>query len=207
MIKFFAELTGAFFLTITVGLAPNPLAVGLVLSALVYLFSDVSGSHFNPAVTLACWVRDEISMRQMWSYMIAQISGTVPAAVFVWWISDTNFVTAPDIATGTYQFIGLELVLSAFFILVYLGMMFPARRRKNPAFGLMIGLAFGACYLIAESITGTGLNPAMTLAFIAADTLNNGYSYYYLPVYLMAPLLAGLAAAFIHSRIINPEAA
>lgn len=204
MIKFQAELIGVFFLTVTVGLTVNPLAAGLILSALVYLFSDVSGAHFNPAVTFACWVRDEISTRQLWSYLIAQVSGAVPAVVFVWWVSGGTYVAEPDSSTSTLQFIGLEFILSLFFVLVFLGMMFPPKRRKSPAFGFVIGLAFAACFIIASPITGTGINPVLTVAFIAADTINNGYSYYYLPVYLFAPLLAGMAAAFVFGRLINP---
>lgn len=204
MQKFQAELIGVLFLTLAVGLTSSPLAIGLVLGTLVYLFSEASGAHLNPAVSLACWARDEISTRQLWSYLMAQVSGAVPAVVFLWWFTGGTYAPMPESSVGTIRFIGLELILSLFFVLVYLGMMYPPRRRKNPAYGLMIGLAFAACYMITIPITGMGLNPVTTVIFIAADSLNNGYSYFYLPVYLIAPLLGGLAAAFIYGRVINP---
>ena len=204
MQKFLAELIGVFIFTLAVGLTSSPIAIGLVLGSLVYLFSEASGAHLNPAVTLSCWARDEISTRQLWSYLMAQVSGAVPAVVFLWWFTGVTYAPMPESSVSTIRFIGLELVLSLFFVLVYLGMMYPPRRRKNPAYGFVIGLAFAACYMITIPITGMGLNPVTTAMFIAADTVNNGYSYYYLPVYLMAPLLGALAAAFIYGKVINP---
>ncbi|PWN08226.1 MIP/aquaporin family protein [Rhodohalobacter mucosus] len=204
MQKYQAELIGVLFLTLAIGLTSSPLAIGLILGTLVYLFSDASGAHLNPAVSVACWARDEISTRQLWSYLMAQLSGAVPAVVFLWWFTGGTYAPMPESSVGTLRFIALELILSLLFVLTYLGMMYPPRRRKNPAFGFVIGLVFGACYMITIPITGMGLNPVTTTMFIVADTLNNGYSYYYLPVYLIAPLLGGLAAVFIYGRVISP---
>ncbi|MDX1592354.1 MAG: aquaporin [Balneolaceae bacterium] len=204
MQKFQSELIGVFFLTLTVGLTSSPIAIGLVLGALVYLFSDSSGAHLNPAISLACWAKDEMNSRMLLSYLMAQTCGAVLAVMFLWWFTSATYAPAPETSVSTLQFISLEFILSMFFVLVYLGMMYPPKRRKNPAYGIVIGLAFAACYMITIPITDTGLNPVMSVIFIIADTVNNGYSYYYLPVYLIAPLLGALAAAFIYGKTINP---
>jgi glycerol uptake facilitator protein len=206
MQKFQSELIGVFFLTLTVGLTSSPIAIGLILGTLVYLFSESSGAHLNPAVSLACWAKDEINTRMLLSYLMAQVCGAVPAVIFLWWFTGATYAPMPETSVSTPRFISLEFILSLFFVMVYLGMMFPPRRRKNPAYGIVIGLTFAACYMITIPITGMGLNPVMSTVFIIADAVNNGYSYFYLPVYLLAPLLGALAAVFIYGKLINPAA-
>ena len=66
MNKYIVEFVGTFFLVLTIGLAvipPGdagtlaPLAIGAVLTVMVYAGGHVSGAHYNPAVTLAVWLR------------------------------------------------------------------------------------------------------------------------------------------------------
>jgi len=202
MLKFSAELFGSLFLTLAVGLSGNPMAAGLILAALIYLFSDISGSHFNPAVSLAAWITGKISPDQLLFYVTAQLIGAVFGAFLVWQISGISHVASPSHSTGTYEFIAVELLFSFLFVLLFLFMVYPSKKQRNPVFGLMIGLTFYGSYMIAEPISGTGLNPALTSAFVLIDFLNNGFSYYYLPIYIFAPLLGGLAASFIYKKLL-----
>lgn len=199
MPKFFTEFTGIFFITIIVGISANPLAPGLLLAAMLYVASEFSEPHFNPAVSMAAWLVGEINLSEFISYLSAQISGAFTGALFIWWLSDTTFITAPAQSTQTFEFISVEVLFSFLFVLVFLFMMYPARR-KNPLFGLIIGLTLSGCYMITEPISGPGLNPALNTAYIFFDWLNSGYSYYYLPVYLLAPLVGGLGAAFVYKK-------
>jgi aquaporin Z len=65
MKKYIAEFIGTFFLVLTVGctIIPGvagviaPLAIGGALMMMVYAGGHISGGHFNPAVTLAVFVR------------------------------------------------------------------------------------------------------------------------------------------------------
>jgi aquaporin Z len=178
------------------------LAAGSILAALVYLFSDISGSHYNPAVTIAAWVAGKLNLQQMFGYIFFQLTGAIAGAFAVWRISDSTHIARPAQSTGTIEFIAIELLFSLFFVLIFLYMVYPAKKRRNPVYGIMIGLTFAAAYIIAEPISGTGLNPATTTAFIIADTFNNGYSHYYLPIYLLAPLVGGLTASAIYSKLV-----
>ncbi len=65
--KYIVEMIGTFFLILTIGhcvigktatdgLIP-PLAIGLALMTMVYAGGHISGAHYNPAVTLAVWIR------------------------------------------------------------------------------------------------------------------------------------------------------
>ncbi|TVR29942.1 MAG: hypothetical protein EA390_09055 [Balneolaceae bacterium] len=202
MLKFSAELFGTLFLTLAVGLSGNPVAAGLILAALIYLFSDISGSHFNPAISLAAWVSGKISLDQLLLHLAAQLTGAVFGAFLVWQLSGITHVASPSPSTGTYEFIVVEFLFSFLFVLIFLFMVYPGEKRRNPIFGLMIGLTFYGSYIIAEPISGTGLNPAFTSAFVLADFLNNGFSYYYLPIYILAPLLGGLVASFVYKKMV-----
>ena len=66
MAKYIVEFIGTFFLVFTVGMTviePGgagemaPLAIGSALMVMIYAGGHISGGHYNPAVTLAVWIR------------------------------------------------------------------------------------------------------------------------------------------------------
>ncbi len=201
MLKHFIEFLGTFLLVAALGISGDPIAIGLIMAALIYIGADISGGHFNPAVTLAAWAADEIPASKISANIFSQIFGALSASAFVWWISGTTFVTQPDTSTSLSVFIAVEFLFSFFFILVFLHFVYPNRRRRNPIYGIVAGGVLGGCYLITEPYTGVGLNPALNIGFITADSINHGYSYYHLPIYLFTPLIGGLAAAFAHRKL------
>lgn len=202
MQKFYSELLGTFLFTVFVGLSGNPLGTGLLLACMVYLASGISGSHFNPAISLAAWLTGHINTRFLGVYLLAQISGAFPGAAFVWWLSGSTYSPSPGQLIGVSGFIILEILFSTLFFVLFLCVMYPGEGKKNPAFGFIIGLGLAGCYMITEPLAGTGLHPFMNLAFSLLDLLNNGYSWQHLPVYFFAPGIGALAAAFLYRRMI-----
>ena len=91
MKKYFVEFIGTFFLVFTVGtvmIAPGaglfaPLAIGAVLTAMIYAGGHISGAHYNPAVTFAVWFRGKMDSRDVFPYMITQVIAGVVAALAV----------------------------------------------------------------------------------------------------------------------------
>lgn len=88
MNKYLVEFIGTFFFVATIGFtllepgagAMAPIAIGSVLMVMVYAGGHVSGAHYNPAVTLAVWMRGRCPMEDVIPYMVAQVLGTGAAA-------------------------------------------------------------------------------------------------------------------------------
>ena len=62
MKKYLTEFIGTLFLVLIIGLTQNPLAIGFGLTVLVYMGAHISGAHYNPAVSLAMFIKKEIAV-------------------------------------------------------------------------------------------------------------------------------------------------
>src|ERR1700746_2575292 len=87
--KMIAEFIGTFVLVLTVGASVRsgaalaPLAIGAALMVMVYAGGHISGGHYNPAVTMAVFVRGRIGSTQAITYWVAQLAGGLVAAFVV----------------------------------------------------------------------------------------------------------------------------
>src|SRR3972149_3950015 len=80
MKKYIVEFIGAYFLVLTIGFtvlepgagAMAPLAIGSALMVMVYAGGHISGGHYNPAVTLAVWLRGKCPTADVAPYILAQ---------------------------------------------------------------------------------------------------------------------------------------
>src|ERR1700722_20405146 len=83
MKKYLVEFIGTFFLVFTVGscvISPGagdfaPLAIGACLMVMVYAGGHISGGMYNPAVSLAVFIRGKMSTLSFIGYVAAQILG------------------------------------------------------------------------------------------------------------------------------------
>ena len=79
MKKYIIELIGTFFLVLIIGLTENPIAIGLGLAVLVYMGAHISGAHYNPVVTLAMYINNQIDLKESGKYIASQLTGSVVA--------------------------------------------------------------------------------------------------------------------------------
>lgn len=176
-------------------LLAHALAVGLGLGALIAMLQSVSGSHFNPAVTLAFWRTKTISGVVATRYVTAQILGAVVGAA----AANLSF-GLDSLAISSTSRTGLGLVLSEavatfVLVLVILGLVRASRPNSVPA---AVG-AWVACAVFATSSTGFA-NPAATIARIFTDTYTGvapGSASAFLAAQVIAGLLAAHAAAVL----------
>ena len=177
------ELTGA---VTHVGVA---LTFGLVVLALIYALGDVSGAHFNPAVTLGFVAARRFPLWETGPYLLVQILGACAASLCLWAVfpaSETLGATIPRGSAG--QSFVLEALLTGFLMFVILNSTTGAKEK-----GLVVGIVVGAVIaleaLFAGPISGASMNPARSLGpAVVSGHLEA------LWVYLAAPVLGATAA-------------
>src|SRR3954469_241825 len=101
MKKYLVEFIGTFFLVFTVGMAVRgnaalaPIAIGASLMVMIFAGGHVSGGHFNPAVTLAVYIRGKLPKGDVLPYWIAQFVAGVVAALVVTFLFGGKSVPTP----------------------------------------------------------------------------------------------------------------
>src|SRR3954470_848309 len=89
MKKYLVEFIGTFFLVFTVGLTVRqgipfaPFAIGSILMVMIFAGGHISGGHYNPAVTLAAYLRGRCDAKDVAPYWVAQFVGAVVAGLTV----------------------------------------------------------------------------------------------------------------------------
>jgi glycerol uptake facilitator-like aquaporin len=147
-----------------IALLANSLATGCGLAVLILLFGPLSGAHFNPAVTLAAALREELSRRDAAGYLAAQFIGAfagVAAAHLMF--GEPLFFASTQVRTGASQWWS-EFVASFGLLSVILGCV----RTRPDAVPFAVGAYITAAYWFTASTSFA--NPAVTLARAASNT-------------------------------------
>lgn len=214
-----AEFLGTFWLTfggcgsavlsaafpqLGIGFAGVALAFGLTVLTGVYAFGNISGGHFNPAVTVGLWAGARFAARDVLPYIIVQVVGAIIAAIVLYFIAKGHpgfelgsFASNGygDFSPGHYTLAaGLvtEVVLTFFFLIIILG----ATSSRAPAgfAGIAIGLALTLIHLISIPVTNTSVNPARS----TGPALIAGAAHIkQLWLFWLAPILGGLIAGVV----------
>ncbi|AZI45017.1 aquaporin family protein (plasmid) [Deinococcus psychrotolerans] len=140
-------------------LAADALVPGLVILALVYGLSDLSGAHFNPAVTLAFALRGSLPWARVPGYLAAQFLG---ACGGVWLVSACVPLPKAHELVRPWGAFGLETVCTTLLLVI----LATAKRKAEVGSqaGLVIAGTLGLCLFTAGSVSTIGVNPTRTLA-------------------------------------------
>ncbi|UZO80171.1 MIP family channel protein [Aquimarina sp. ERC-38] len=162
---------------------------GLIVMALIYALGDISGAHFNPAVTVAFAYAKKFSWKEVPGYIIIQVAGAVTASAILWFLfPDSQFLggTLPTITP--YKAFILELLLTFFLMLVIINVSTGSKE-----VGTMAGIAIGGVVLLealfAGPVTNASMNPARSLApALFSGQLQHQW------LYLTAPFIGAIMA-------------
>ena len=212
MPRLLTEFIGTFFLVLTIGLtvvSPHPelapLGIAAILMVMIYMGGHVSGAHYNPAVTLAIWMRGKLPTRDVGPYMLAQILGSLAASVLVAFVLERPLRVAPGAETSTAEFFVVELLFTFALALVVLNVATSRETAGNDSYGLAIGFTVLAGAFAAGSISGGAFNPAVALGPILTDAVaGDGGTLGGLWVYLVAQF-GGAALAAVVFKVQNPN--
>ena len=208
------ELIGTYFLVLTVGLTVvagtplAPLAIGSALMIMVYMGGHVSGAHYNPAVTLAVWMRGKLPGRDVVPYWIAQLIGALLAALTVRAVTGKTFAPAPGPGVGTGSALLVEAVFTFALALVVLNAATARQTEGNSFYGLAIGFTIVVAAFGGGPVSGgafnpaVGVGPALVRAFVGGDEGAGALAPVW--VYVVGPL-GGAALAALFFRYQNPE--
>ncbi len=178
-------------------LMAHAVVVGLALAVLILMFQTVSGSHFNPSVTLAFWRSGAIDGVTASGYVLAQILGALLGVV----AANVTF-GEPLLTVSATSRDGLGLVIAeglATFVLVLL-IFALVRVDRRDAIPAAVG-CWVAAIVFATASTGFA-NPAVTVARIFTDTFT-GIAPSSVWAFLVAQLLAAVMAVPV-ARFLYP---
>ncbi|MBA3696625.1 MAG: aquaporin family protein [Methylotenera sp.] len=163
-----------------IALLANSIATGCGLFVLISLLAPISSAHFNPVVSLLAWQVGTLGKRDLFAYILAQVSGAIGGI----WLTHILF-TMPIIQTSGKSRHGLGIWLSEFFAtLILLTVVYLGVKYAKEKVAMLVALTVTAGYwftsstffanpavTIARSLTNTfvGIAPTDVFGFIAAQ--------------------------------------
>ena len=180
--------------------------------ALAYVLGPISGCHVNPAVTMGALITKRISAAGAIGYWIAQFVGDILGELALWGTLATSplyhrtttglgtdgWGVASHIHIGAGGAFVAEIVLSAFFVFVVLGV--TSKSANAATAGMVIGLSLTVAHLIGIPITGTSVNPARSLG---PALIVGGTALHQVWLFIVAPLVGGVVAAIAHRALFS----
>ncbi|XP_052071843.1 aquaporin-8-like [Mytilus californianus] len=184
------------------------LAHGLMIALLIMGLGNISGGHFNPAVTLGVALNDGISLSLSVLYFCAQMIGGALGAAFTRAVLPSNvYHGAISINGGAHTLspgvepgwaILCEAILT--FVLVFTVLMNALDKRNQDSVltPLAIGFAVAVDIMGGGMTTGGSMNPARSFGPALAVSAFNTDVWKHHYVYWIGPAIGSLVAAGIY---------
>ena len=206
MKKYITEIIGTFFLVLIIGLTGNPIAIGLGLAVLVYMGAHISGAHYNPAVTLAMYINDQIDIKESGKYVASQLIGSIIAVFILTELGQDSFSVVSK-TTEIQSFFVAEILFTFLLVFVILNVALNKDLKGNQFYGLAIGLTVTAGAFSVGDISGAVLNPAVSfgpslMSFIDPQVIGDNVSSSDFFVYFLITGITGsVLASYLYKKI------
>ena len=171
------------------------------MAALVYAGGHISGGHYNPAVTLAVYLRGLMDPPHLISaldsalYVLAQLGGAFGGgAVAAYVEGGLDNILSPAINLQAHTRLAalfVEMIFTWMLTLVFLNTCTNRMLSKNQYFGIAIGFALAAGAIVVDDISGGFMNPAIGVAL----PVLTGRQYSNIWVYVIGELMGGVLGA------------
>ena len=202
--KLLTELVGTFLFFSVIALSGNagplaPLAIGGALMAMVYMGGHVSGAHYNPAVSLAVFLRGKIDALDLGGYWAAQLVGAALAFGFGYLVSGHAPGIHPGHGVNALSALSVEAVFTAALALVVLNVAVTPATQGNSFYGLAIGITIAAAAFVGGPISGGAFNPAVGVGATLGAAVFAGGGWSDVWIYLAGPLVGAAVGVGVYA--------
>ena len=201
MAKLLTEFVGTFFLVLTVCLAGGApfgaLAIGMALAVMVYMGGPISGAHYNPAVTVAVWMRGKCPVADLVPYIVVQILGAIAAAALAYAIVGKSVGVEKGPNVSDLSALLVEFVFTFALALVVLNVATTKAAAGNSYFGLAIGMTVFMGAVAGGGISGGAYNPAVGIGPNLVHMSVGHGSINHIWLYIVGPIAGGALAALV----------
>ncbi len=150
---------------LAVALMVNTISTILGLALLIFIFTPISGAHFNPAVSLVMFLKKKIRFVELLGYSLFQTLGAISGAILANLMFDLEaFQISAHERSSSGLFLGEVL---ATFGLVVIILSFIEYEKAN-LIPVAVAAWIGSAYLFTSSTSFA--NPAVTIGRIFSDT-------------------------------------
>lgn len=178
-------------------LLANTAATAAGLLALILCFAPISGSHFNPAVSLAAFWEGRLSRREASAFGLAQMVGALGGTLFAHLMFSAPLLQISHHARPEWPMLLSEFTATFALVVVIRG----TRNQALAPFAVAGIIAAGYWFTPSTSFA----NPAVTLARAFTDSFT-GIRPMAVPGFMAAQFLGALAATVLFRWMQPPEA-
>ncbi len=164
---------------------------GLIVMGMIYAFGEISGAHFNPAVTIAFAFAKKFAWKEVPKYISAQLIGAIFASFLLWFLfPESQFLgeTTPADGFPPYKAAILEFLLTFFLMVTIINVSTGSKE-----IGTMAAIAVGGIILLEAMFAGPMTKASMNPARSIAPALFTG-NFEHLWLYIVAPILGAIVA-------------
>jgi len=175
----------------------NALATAIALAIAIRIGMKVSGSHFNPAVSLVMLLLKKIKFKIFLLYVVAQTLGAISGTILANFMFNQQVLAQSEISRD-----GSNLFLSEIFatmILLWIILRFP---KRDDLIAVYVPLWIFGAILFTSSTSFA--NPAITIGRVFTSSVV-GIAPASVLLFIIAQLLGGLLGLLVAKQITNPD--
>jgi aquaporin Z len=168
---------------------------GLIVMAMIYAFGELSGAHFNPAVTVGFALSGRFAWKNVPIYIVMQVIAAILASITVkYLLPESEFIGASIPSIDATRAFVLETILT-FILMIVIIHISTGSKEIGPVAGLAVGSVILLEAMFAGPLTNASMNPARSLG----PAIVSGH-FQSLWIYLTAPFLGASLAVVIARR-------
>jgi glycerol uptake facilitator-like aquaporin len=175
----------------------NALATAIALAIAIRIGMKISGSHFNPAVSLVMLLLKKIKFKIFLLYVVAQTLGAISGTILANFMFNQQILAQSEISRD-----GSNLFLSEIFatmVLLWIILRFP---KRDDLVAIYVPLWIFGAILFTSSTSFA--NPAITVGRVFTSSIV-GIAPASVLLFIIAQLLGGLLGLLVAKQITNPD--